>query len=266
MNRVILMCLISLFAVSCKQGELCEVEKPLNAVFRQGELTEFLDLLKYEDDGTIILSHYNYNFSKSSKYAVTGTFDDGVGVEQVSLNEYNVHPQNGIFQHDDGLVSIGLQSIAPIPNYFGQPLSFQLLSAENSVLLADQLNIPAALDIFIGQDGPNPTFSPGYTLQWNAVPENGLGLYLVFEFNPAANIHLPGPALSEGKHLWYINIPDTGSYTFQESDFPGQLPEGAVIGLRAIRGKIKDYTTGNGSFRFVAHSEVHGFFKFGGHQ
>ncbi|HMQ48544.1 MAG TPA: hypothetical protein PKA00_17570 [Saprospiraceae bacterium] len=263
MKKALFLALMTSFLCYCKKEQVADsnssIIEGLLPEYRQGELTRFLELLQYEENGSILMSHYNYNFSRHQKYSIIGTFEPVMNVYRVKLNQEVIPVVNKYFQHDDDLLEAGLQEGASIPNYFNTNLEMSLLTANNSILLTSSLAIPAALVFDIAEQ--NPIFQPGTMITWNAAPENTLGLYLIFEYAPAGNLHL-GENLSEEKQVWYINIPDTGSYTFSQADFPSNLPEESVVGMRAIRATYKDSSTPNGNFRFVAHSEVHGLFVF----
>ena len=252
---------------SCKNDFKESVSLPdqidLKAAISQGELDALLDLLKNPSEGLIRMAHYTYT-PENKKYHINGSFNASLSISQVMLNETSLDmSQRNAFYHDSGLLAAGLQNTEALPDYFGGYLAFKLFSG-NEVFLQDEVDIPAKLEVNTGasQATPNPECFPGYTLQWNAAPGNELGLYVIFEFDPAGNTHLPEPAFSNNRRLWYRHLSETGSYTLTTDDFPHNLPDGSVIFMRAIRPTFKDYATTRGNFRLVAHSEVHCMFRY----
>lgn len=93
--------------------------------------------------------------------------------------------------------------------------------------------IPQPLEFCINEV---PDLSESFALNWNADANNELGVYIIVQYTAFEN-----PALSKtypDKLANYINIEDTGSYTFDVGDFP-DIPDTALVLLRIVRGVVE---------------------------
>ena len=97
--------------------------------------------------------------------------------------------------------------------------------------------MPEALDVNL--DGTyNPTLSlqDGMVIDWNADPQNANGVYIILEYTPSENERLM--EAHPDKQYNFINVSDSGSYTYSKSDFP-DIPDTALVLIRIVRGIIE---------------------------
>ncbi|MCG8328935.1 MAG: hypothetical protein MI974_14680 [Chitinophagales bacterium] len=103
----------------------------------------------------------------------------------------------------------------------------------------DDINIyvPKALDVDLdGIYNPGLSLKDGMMINWNADPQNANGVYIIMEYMPFENERLM-KAYPDRK-LNYINVSDSGSYTYSKSDFP-DIPDTALVLLRIVRGVVE---------------------------
>lgn len=247
---------------SCKKE--VSIFKPANLIYRDGVLSDLLDLLHTPLDGSVVFENYSYNFVGQEKYTVHGSFKDIIGIDQLFLGQEEVLSGKEFFNYSSHIPQ-GLQGFSTVDalnNYFGTslPITFYLSSVQEVI---DTFLLPQKLVFDINEK--NPTLYPGKTITWNPNPNDVFGLFILFEYDPAANLQVPEVAnhtAYTSKVIWYVYTEDDGSYTFSSSDFNQTIPAEGWAGFRAIRANIKDISIDNHPIRLAAHTEVHGMCRY----
>jgi hypothetical protein len=258
-----------LFAISFFVLFACNKDKSLEPIgnrlsLRDGNLSELLELLHANPDGVIRFENYLYNFNQAEKYGVHGFFEEEIGITQLTVGQEEISlNEQSSFHYDSRLpAELTGPSFVDFADYFGTTVNLKFHLQLNQVV-STTFEIPQKLVFDIAET--NPVFYPGKTIAWNPNQNDIFGIYIVFEYDPAANIHIPavvnGTAY-QNKLIWYVHTEDDGSYTFSSSDFSQNIPDNAWIGFRSIRASINDVEINDKSVRLAAHTEVHGMCKY----
>ncbi len=125
---------------------------------------------------------------------------------------------------------------------FGESATFELETAEEA--LTASLAFPAPLSVEWPELDTFPVLRPGTTVHWNKDPANSRGIDILMSWVDTAK-EGEGPGIH-----WFINVPDTGAYTFREGDFP-QLPAGDLMEAAFYRVNTTGFSSPAGQKFFV---------------
>lgn len=207
-------------------------------------------------DASITITNYQANFGRSDKDKVTHITTACVSgkeiceYDRVAINDVELLFGEGRKTHQDNSAFRAI---------FGKEAIIRLIEDEDLDGRDGEdieMYIPQPLELSINEV---PNLSESFSLNWNADENNELGVYVIVQYTAFEN-----PALSEthpDKLVNYINIEDTGSYTFSVDDFPS-IPEDALVTLKILRGAFELSEDGNDLIRVFAISHVTGYAYF----
>lgn len=227
-------------------------------LFREGELADRLEYLKSSPEESSIRLSQVKRHAVEPQYSVRVSLDtNSFPSHTLILGDVPVVLRNGYFRQDERLVQKGIQDGPPVARFFGKEMIVELVEEQRTDgSLKQPALIPEAIDFAGFPSHDTPQLYPGYTLHWNASPANTDGLFLLFEYDPAANVAVARQSKWKKRKYWYIKVPDSGSYTFTAEDFKIKLPDEAMVLMRAIRILPQIINLNGHNVTVIAHSEI----------
>ena len=230
-NIVYILIVAMMLTFSCQRDEIS-----LESVQRKFTLIDvFRNINSPDREATISLLNYQGNFHEAawSEYTrMTVSCSEGSEIcdaDKVNVNQFEFTFGEAYEQH----MSEEYKSI------FGKELNISF--AEDGVDGRDfgDINtyVPEVLDVDItGIDETTLSLQNGTVINWNADSQNANGVYIIVEYTPIENERLM--EAHPEKQYNFVNVSDSGSYTYSKSDFP-DIPDTALVLLRIVRGIVE---------------------------
>ena len=150
---------------------------------------------------------------------------------------------------------------------FGQSLPCRLTTTAGEETGSFTLPPPLRLNLTPGPGDEPPAITPGFTLEWNAAPEPMTDIVIEMRYRPVLNVPLPeahGRGPYTQRMTWHLRTPDEGAYTFQEKDFPKDLPNGALLSVSISRGSYRLLSVEGEKLLLQGRTSDTGLLRYGG--
>ncbi|MEZ4985838.1 MAG: hypothetical protein R2795_12530 [Saprospiraceae bacterium] len=193
----------------------------------------YKDFSNPDIDASIALYNYQANFGLLGDSDIVNYMSLACS-KQASICQYTEIHVNDFVIDFDGKRKI-IKDEIDVSQLFGRNVRVKMqdhTDATKTETNEVEVYIPEIIHVTL-QD--NTRLGQGYQISWNADPLNEKGVFLLLLYHPLENNTL-APQYKD-PITNYLEVEDTGSYTFSKTDFP-EIPDNSLITLKVMRGNF----------------------------